>query len=276
MIKLITHLAILTTSILFYFLSASELIKGTFVGVLITTSISLFILICEFLQRHGIYAWNIIKSYFIRKIRVSCAYLYIIKHNDKYLLIKNNHRDSYQLVGGVFKRNAQSQSFLDKLEILDDDKLPTSGRNEHDLRLYIKGFQLSKFIKWYKTKNQREISYSREFYEELIEPGYLDTRTFPFPTFSFKKRIITPILRKPFFNCHEVLIFDIIELSLDSNQRRAIETLYQQGNSESIKWADIKTIRNEGYDETMRSTPYHVGDHTKWAIDGKYYKNKKN
>ena len=38
-----------------------------------------------------------------KKIRLSCAYLFQIKQDGKYLLIKGNRIEQYQPVGGVYK-----------------------------------------------------------------------------------------------------------------------------------------------------------------------------
>jgi len=272
MTKLIIHVLVIVASMLVYFNDFSTLLNGTSLGLFSASIIAVLIITIEFATNNYGNILNIIKSVFIKNIRLSCAYLYVIKYEDKYLLVKNNHRDSFQLVGGVFKRNEQSNAFLNSIEITEDDKLPTSGRNKNDLRLYIKGKHLSKFLNWYNTKKEREISYSREFYEELIEPSYLDYNIFPYPNFVYKKQIITPIIKKPYFNCYEVLIYDIVELSLNSKQNFEIGKLFKKGNTDNIKWSDIQTIRNEGYNSTSRKTDYIIGDHTKWAIDKKYYK----
>ena len=44
----------------------------------------------------SIMRWN-------KNIRLSCAYLFRIKYNGKYLLVKGNRIDQYQPIGGVYK-----------------------------------------------------------------------------------------------------------------------------------------------------------------------------
>ena len=53
------------------------------------------------------------------------SYLYIIKIDDEYLLVKNSNYGHYQLVGGKYKRLEGTQSLLkEKFEAIDDLKHP--------------------------------------------------------------------------------------------------------------------------------------------------------
>jgi hypothetical protein len=109
--------------------------------------------------------WTILRAIFIAKLRISCSYLYRIKVEDQYLLIKSRKHGKYQPVGGNFKRNKLSHDSLNKLEITEDDKFTNGGRSAADLRLYIRGYRLSQFLSWYNSPDKkREVSYDREFY----------------------------------------------------------------------------------------------------------------
>ena len=51
-----------------------------------------------------------------KNIRLSCAYLFRIRYNNKYLLIKGNRIDQYQPVGGVYKYYDSFNGLKENLE----------------------------------------------------------------------------------------------------------------------------------------------------------------
>src|SRR5690606_23386036 len=149
----------------------------------------------------------------IKKLRISCSYLFRIKVDDQFLLIKSRKHGKFQPVGGNFKRNSRSKEFLEKYEISEDDKFSNGHNRKDDLRLYIHGWNLLRFIKWYNNADKkREVSYDREFYEELVKPGFLPEKLFPYPVIEFKKQIFRPIIYSPYLKCKELHIYDIVEL----------------------------------------------------------------
>ena len=271
MTKFIINLLVLIVGLVGSAQAIEESNISLFKGAAIASGITTAIIIVEFFfSNHG-YVWSVLKSIFIKQIRISCAYLYNIKVDDQYFLVKNPHRASFQPVGGVFKRNNQSESFLNKIEVKDDDKLPLNRRSTGDLRLYIKGRHLSKYLNWYRNEKEREIDYTREFYEELIENGILSNEEFPYPTFEYKKQFCSPLKWSPHFKCYEILIFDILELQLNEKQKAAFTKL-QGVESDNYKWAKKSTILSEGFNQEKNGTPYTIGDHTRWAIEYKYTK----
>ena len=63
-----------------------------------------------------------------QRVRFSMAYLYLIKIDDKYLLVKNFNFGHYQLVGGKYKRFDRTQSIVvNDFDARDDLKLANSG-----------------------------------------------------------------------------------------------------------------------------------------------------
>ena len=75
------------------------------------------------------------------------SYLYRIKINDKYLLVKNNNYGHYQLVGGKYKILSDTRSLLIKeFDAIDDPKLPNKGLMKDDFALYIPAKYALKFI----------------------------------------------------------------------------------------------------------------------------------
>lgn len=206
------------------------------------------------------------------KIRISCSYLYRIKVNDKYLLVKNSHRNSFQLVGGVYKINENSLGFLRGIGFQPDEHLPTTEKCTDDFRFFILGKNLVKFIRWFMDSKDRELSFEREFFEELIRPGFLKRETFPYPRYIFQKRIITPIMWSSHFNCWELQIHDILDLKMTAEQKSEIIELQKLGESDEIKWVTYDLIRSLGHDRELRTERFPIGEHTKWAIEEKYTK----
>ena len=69
-----------------------------------------------------------------QRIRFSMSYLYRIKIDDKYLLVRNNNFGHYQLVGGKYKLLNDTRSFIQKeFDAIDDPKLP----NKDLISLYL-------------------------------------------------------------------------------------------------------------------------------------------
>jgi hypothetical protein len=114
-------------------------------------------------------------------IRFSMSYLYRIKVNDRYLLVKNSNWSHYQHVGGKYKRIGLTQKILNDFEAVDDLKMPTNGLKKDDLVVFIPAKNAIKFIDWFNSGKDREISHWREFYEEHNDGKgkLLDQKTFP-------------------------------------------------------------------------------------------------
>lgn len=111
-----------------------------------------------YLYCQSIIRWN-------KEIRVSYAYLFRIKYEGKYLLIKGNRINQFQPIGGVYK---YYDSFADKkreLEIRDEDS--NNFYESRDLRQIIKGKYFIKYLRWFLSENNREVMVSRELLEEL-------------------------------------------------------------------------------------------------------------
>lgn len=75
---------------------------------------------------------------------MSCAYLFKIKQDGKYLLIKGNRIEQYQPVGGVYKYYNSFNGVKYKLELKDESK--SHFYENRDLRLITKGRYLVKFL----------------------------------------------------------------------------------------------------------------------------------
>lgn len=213
-------------------------------------------------------------------IRFSMSYQYIIKVNDKFLLVKNSNPnwDWYQHVGGKYKRISETDKILKDLEAKDDLKQKTSGLKKGDLAVFIPSKNAVKFIDWFNKEKEREISHWREFYEELIgEKGkdILNSKDFPYVNYKYLKTVRTPIKRAPSesgWNCWEVLQYDILELIPTENQLKKLIELQEKGDTEYYKWASASLINNLGHVDNDHGTIYKIGQHTKWVINGNYSK----
>ncbi|RUT78938.1 hypothetical protein [Ancylomarina longa] len=206
---------------------------------------------------------TLVQALFIRRLRLSCSYLYKIEVEDKYLLVQSRKHKKYQPVGGNFKRGIYSNSFLNKLEVEPDDKFTNDGRSKDDLRLHIKGYRFGRFLRWYNQPNkEREVSYDREFYEELIESRILPKILFPYPIVNFRKQIVTQVKYSEHLNCKEVHIYDIIELVPTTEQLEYLKEMQAQSESNDFKWVDANVIRSQGFRPDLKTTPFPITDHS--------------
>ena len=208
-----------------------------------------------------------------QRVRFSMAYLYLIKVEDKYLLVKNFNFGHYQLVGGKYKRFERTQSILSNdFDARDDLKLANSGGMKDDFALFIPALKALKFLDWFNTGKDREVSHWREFYEELIEgkSSVLSQNNFKYVNYYFKGTIQTPIHTTPGWGCKEILQYDILELIPTEIQYKDLKNLYDQGDSDYIKWADEELIQCLGHCNRQKRLLYKIGAHTKWAVNMKW------
>ncbi len=205
------------------------------------------------------------------KIRFSMSYVYRIHVNDKFLLVKNSKWDFYQPVGGVYKINAgEEKTLIDTLELERDKKMNTTGLAKNDLRVMVPARNVLKFLDWFKSGKNREISHWREFYEELIQPDILSIKDFPHIEYRYAGTVQTPLNKNKKWNCYEINSYDVYDLSPNAEQMKVLEELLNKGDSEYLKWADEKLIQNLGFDERTKTDVYDIGKHTKWALNMKY------
>jgi hypothetical protein len=213
-------------------------------------------------------------------VRFSMSYQYRIKVRDKYLIVKNSNPNWhwYQHVGGKYKRIEDTNKVLKDFEAIDDLKMKTSGLKKGDLAVFVPAKNAVKFIDWFSTAKDREISHWREFYEELLggkEEKVLSRDNFPYVNYRFVKSVITPVKRAPIdsgWDCWEVLQYDILDLIPTPKQEAELEELQKRGDTEYIKWASSALINNLGHDADEQQSKYNIGPHTKWALNLKWSK----
>ncbi|MCT4583110.1 MAG: hypothetical protein N4A35_16990 [Flavobacteriales bacterium] len=208
-----------------------------------------------------------------QNIRFSMSYLYRIKIEDKYLLVKNSNFGHFQLVGGKYKRLKESQSFLkSEFKAMDDLKLPNKGLMKDDFAIFIPASKAINFLDWFNKKKDREISHWREFYEELIKTKILSQTNFPYVNYNYVGTVTTPIKRTSGWDCFEILQYDILDLIPTKEQEIELITLLENQDSSEYKWADDELIKNLGHDNHQKKKLYQIGEHTKWALNMKWSK----
>ena len=214
-------------------------------------------------------------------IRFSTSYQYRIKVNDKYLLVQNANPNWnwYQHVGGKYKRLPETKSILEEMEATDDLKMKTAGLKKGDLAVFIPAKNAIKFLDWFNSEKNREISHWREFYEELLggkaNERVLSKKIFPYVNYRFLKSVRTPLKKAPIdtgWRCWEILQYDVLEIIPNAAQQKELEELLKKGDSDYIKWASAKMINNLGHDEDELTTKYKIGPHAKWVMNLKWSK----
>lgn len=196
-------------------------------------------------------------------IRVSISYLYRIKVDGKYLLVKSRRiTDQYQPVGGVYKKYDTSNKYLDELNIKDDNGFSMDKDNKDDLRLRVPSKNLYQFIRWFENGEDRELDPIREFHEELIKEGILSKDVFQYFSYRFIRPIRNHIKYSEHFKCNEVLMSNIYELLPTEVQRIELKKLLCEENS-YYRWFTSEEIECLGH---TINNEYRVSPTSNWIL----------
>lgn len=207
-----------------------------------------------------------------KEIRLSLAYVYRIKINGKYLLIKSRTRDYFQPIGGVYKTLPGSKDIFDKLHVRSDRLIETDhGIAKGDLRVYVKGINVIDFLDWYDSRKDRETSPWREFCEELISTGFLPWKEFRYIDYEFKGRVETPIISLDSGD-KGMFMYDVFDLIPNDEQLPILEKKLSEGNTSDYLWTDEYLINRLGHNESTKQYECHLSPHTKWAQNLKWSK----
>lgn len=207
-----------------------------------------------------------------KDIRLSIAYLFRIRVENKYLLVKSRTRNYFQPVGGVFKTLPGSEKVFEKLRVKPDRLIETEkGIAKGDLRVYVKGTNVIEFLEWFNSKEDRETSPWREFCEELISTGILPQREFRYIDYKFKDTVQTPIITLDNGD-KGMFIYEVYDLIINDEQKPILKKLLQNGNSHNYVWADEYLINRLGHDEREKTYNFDIAKHTKWALNLKWSK----
>jgi hypothetical protein len=235
-VNFITGILLLATSI-FCFNFNDSLNKISY-GLLISVIIEMVIEGIE--NRKILHLW--FQSFhpfrFLKPIRISIAYLFRIEIDGRYLLIKNHRgQNGYQPIGGVYKYfKNETASYFQKIGLISDTKITVDGDSRNDLRCNLKHrYKLFKFLKWLKLKTDRETDPWREFYEELVEPGYLSSQAFPYIQYNLTGTNYSKIKYSEIFRIDEFLYADIFEIKFITHlQEQEIRGLLNIANNEFL------------------------------------------
>jgi len=199
-------------------------------------------------------------------IRISFAYLFRIKVDGKYFLVKNSRgTGKYQPVGGVYKlRDKEKQYVHQRFFAEDDNKIPVDQSSKGDYRLSFKNEFLRKFIRRFNKTQDREniLDLSREFKEELLETGILNERNFKQIEYTYEGRHVTDMKYSDHFQCYELLLADIVNLKLTPEQEKDFRELLKT-SSDMYYFATDEEIRALGVKSGSDDLAEKIGDHTK-------------
>lgn len=265
--------------IIYLMIVGSNFKDSTFLQNTISVACSVIAAVLVFLADQFLSNIKRIKVWYLSKIRyrqetirVSMAYQYRIRVNDKYLLVKNSTWNFYQHVGGVYKILSGDEGFLkDNFGWEQDKKLKTSDEKHNDLRGFIPMVNLINFIDWFKSQKNREVSHWREFCEELIIPGIIDFKVFKHFEYRYSGTVVTPIKKSAVFNCLELLSYDVYDMIYNEKQFLHLSET-QKTESDMYKWMDEGLIQANGFNERERKQEVSLGQHTKWILNLKYSK----
>ncbi|QEE49118.1 hypothetical protein FUA48_05840 [Flavobacterium alkalisoli] len=216
--------------------------------------------------------WKSYIKYRKSDVRFSISYIFRIPVKDKYLLVKNRKYNYYQPVGGAYKTLPGVEVVFKKLGIVTDNKFETShGIAKNDLRFRVKGKRVLDVIKWFNSKENREISQWREFCEELLTTDIIQNKhAFRYIDYEYVTTLITPMQKAKKLDCQEILIYEIFDLVPNNDQIIELERLLEIGDTNEIKFADSTLISRLGFDERSKEVIYDIAPHTKWAHFEKY------
>jgi hypothetical protein len=205
-----------------------------------------------------------------KEIRLSLAYVFRIKVNGQYLLIKSRNRNYFQPVGGVYKTLPSSKAIFDKLQVRSDRIIETDhGIAKGDLRIYVPGRNVMEFLDWYHSKEDREISPWREFCEELISPGYLPWKEFRYIDYQFKGTVSTPIFKLDSGDMG-MFMYDVFDLLPNDEQLPILKSKLSAGNTTEYLWTTEYLIKRLGHNESTKQHECNLSPHTKWTHNLKW------
>lgn len=209
-------------------------------------------------------AWYSVRTWRVR-VRISASYLFRIRVDGEYLLVKGNRFDQYQPVGGVYKAHTSSSGARNSMKVLDDNLLVPDEISEGDLRVRIPGRNLLRFVRWYEEERGRETDGWREFYEELVATGILPQSAFRFIRYDRVERLYRPLRFSPWAGSQELLVADILELLPTEEQVRQLRGLKDRHDPRFL-WATEDQIRRRGATDRAPSQTTSIAETAFWTI----------
>ena len=231
-----------------------NLMIGALVGAIVAKILDYFVSIGEYIK-----IWAGLIAHRREKIRISCGYLFRLKYNNRYLLIKGRRINQYQPVGGVYKSFDSFRDVANRYEIVDERE--HSFYEKYDLRIYLPGKNVIKFIRWFNTEKNREFTVTREFYEELIATRFLPQESLLDAKFEFIKQAECRLRYSNAFRCKEILIHNVFDVSFSNSVflDKLIESVENSGNE--LIWASETDILREAVN--IDGVEVKIGAHAK-------------
>ena len=194
-------------------------------------------------------------------IRISFAYLFRIKVDGKYFLVKSPRTKKYQPVGGAYKFYAEEAAYLrDNIPVENDNRIPVNEITKQDYRLLVKNKDLRKFVRRFnKTTNITDLS--REFIEEIFSAGILNKETYGTLSYKFCGRHMTDVAYGSVFGHYELLFADIIEVQLSDRQEQLFREL-SRVKSDKYRFATADEIKALGVKYNTNDMSDNIGNHT--------------
>ncbi len=195
-------------------------------------------------------------------IRISFAYLYRIKVERKYLLIKNERgTNKYQPIGGVYKLQDEEKIILkNRYHVMDDDKVPIDKSSHNDYRIRVRNQYLRNFVGRFDGDAKREKidNVGREFKEELIDTKILNWKTIKYRVCG---RHMTEVQYSQHFQIFELLLADIVELMPNDEQMEDLCCL-MKNDSDLYRFVTAEEIKSLGIQANSANFLESISDHT--------------
>ncbi|GMQ58355.1 hypothetical protein AN1V17_27500 [Vallitalea sediminicola] len=211
---------------------------------------------------------KLVRKNFIKKtdnVRISFAYLFRIKVNGRYFLVKNARgTEKYQPVGGVYKMDqAEAQYLKTHYFVEDDHRIPINQSSKRDYRLQLQDKYIRRFVRRFnKTKNREVVQdLSREFKEELFDTGILNASKFGVLRYNYCGRHMTELQYSEHFQCYELLLADVVDVDLTANQEQEFLLLLST-NSDKYCFATEDEIKSLGVRVGSSNLQETIADHT--------------
>lgn len=208
--------------------------------------------------------------YWFATVRVSISYLFSIPVDDAQLLVRGTRiATQFQPVGGVYKTHLSDWEMARRFGSSPDDRFPRDVEISRDLRLKLKGRRFGSLIRWFDKGYEREYLPYREFYEELIRPGYLDLPTFASLDCRYIGLRTTGFYWDKHSNCRGIIVAHVLELVPNEKQLQALRELrelvspWQQG--EHIYFADHDEIASGG-SRSRENATFDIAPTAMWLI----------
>lgn len=185
-----------------------------------------------------------------KPVRISAAYLFRIMVNGRYLIIKGGKIPTqFQPVGGVYKRFESSNSDLNRMGVVPDNKMKSATRDPEDLRIQLPAKNAVAFLDWFDSKRGREVTVLREFYEELILAGYLPGYSLEEFNPEFVKSCKRKLVYSTHLEIHEILVHDIFEVHLSKSEQDYLEKLVSLNPKCGLALVDKDDISRETFSD---------------------------